>query len=121
MKGVDDAAAMGTWKMVDPDGNVFPCCIKTKLPIGNLLEDNLESILDSRVGDPVYEAISMGHPERMGLSHGWSVADFLEKSQTTTASGKEYRNLCVGCDRFHEEVLMASHDLVQLGAADPAA
>ena len=77
--------------------------------------------MESHVGDPVYEAISMGHPERMGLSQGWSVEDFLKKSVAKTASGKEYRNLCIGCDRFHEEVLMAGEGLVQLESANSAA
>ena len=47
----------------------------------------------------------MGHPERMGLSHGWNVAHFLEASRTTTPNGEAYRNLCIGCDRFHEQIL----------------
>jgi len=96
----------GSEVSIEPNGNVYPCCIKTKLPLGNLLEDDLESILDRHVGNPVYEAISMGHPERMGVQHGWSVETFLEKSTTRLASGREYRNLCLGCDRFHEEVLI---------------
>ena len=62
-------------------------------------------ILDSLVGDPVFEAISMGHPERMGLAHGWDVDTFLARSQTRTPGGLPYQNLCIGCDRFHEEVL----------------
>jgi len=41
----------------------------------------------------------------MGLSHGWSEADFIAKSRTLTPAGKIYQNLCVGCDRFHEQVL----------------
>lgn len=95
----------GSEVSVEPDGSVYPCCIKTALPVGNLVEEPLEAILDRLVGDPVYEAISMGHPERMGISHGWSVEKFLEKSETTLPSGRTYRNLCVGCDAFHREVL----------------
>ena len=90
---------------VEPDGSVYPCCIKTKRPIGNLLEDNLIDILDSLAGVPAYQAISTGHPERMGLSSGWSEAKFVAKSRALTPSGKIYRNLCIGCDRFHDEVL----------------
>ena len=95
----------GSEVSVEPDGAVYPCCIKTKLPIGSLLEDDLIAILDSLAGVPAYEAISMGHPERMGISHGWSEAEFVERSATTTPQGAPYRNLCIGCDRFHEEVL----------------
>lgn len=96
----------GSEVSVEPNGNVYPCCMKTQLAIGNLLEDKLEAILDRLVGNPVYEAISMGHPERMGIAHGWSVEKFLEKSTATLPSGRVYQNLCIGCDAFHREVLM---------------
>jgi hypothetical protein len=95
----------GSEVSVEPDGAVYPCCIKTKLPIGSLLEDNLIDILDSLTGVPAYEAITMGHPERMGLAHGWSEATFLERSRTHTPKGAQYQNLCIGCDQFHLEVL----------------
>ncbi|MBK5293112.1 MAG: radical SAM/SPASM domain-containing protein [Acidobacteriia bacterium] len=104
----------GSEVSVDPAGNVFPCCIKTKLPVGNLLEEPLLGILNRRQGNPVFEAISMGHPERMGLQHGWSVEKFFEKSRIELPSGGVYQNLCIGCDRFHEEVLGAG-TLVQIG------
>jgi len=95
----------GSEVSVEPTGDVYPCCVKTRLPVGNLLEAPLIEILDSLVGDSVYEAISMGHPERMGVQAGWSVDTFLAKSVMTTPGGRTYRNLCIGCDRFHEEVL----------------
>jgi hypothetical protein len=95
----------GSEVSIEPDGNVYPCCIKTKLPIGNLVEDELIDILDALRGDPVYEAISAGHPERMGEAHGWDTARFVEASRCTTPQGRPYQNLCIGCDRFHTEVL----------------
>lgn len=95
----------GSEVSIEPDGAVYPCCIKTKLPIGSLLEEDLIDILESLAGDPVFEAINAGRPERMGLAHGWSVADFVARSTTTTPGGHSYSNLCIGCDRFHEEVL----------------
>jgi MoaA/NifB/PqqE/SkfB family radical SAM enzyme len=95
----------GSEVSVEPTGDVYPCCVKTKRPIGNLLEDGLIDILDSLVGEPAFEAISMGHPERMGIAHGWSLETFLEKSRTTTPSGRPYQNLCIGCDAFHDEML----------------
>ncbi len=104
----------GSEVSIDPEGNVFPCCAKTRLPVGNVIEEPLLDILDRLRGNPVWEAISMGHPERMGISHGWSVEKFLEASTTTDAQGREYRNLCIGCDRFHDEVL-AKPELVTLG------
>ncbi len=96
----------GSEVSIEPNGNVYPCCMKTQLAIGNLLEEKLEAILDRLIGNPVYEAISMGHPERMGIFHGWSVDKFLDKSKTTLPSGRIYQNLCIGCDAFHREVLM---------------
>jgi hypothetical protein len=77
----------GSEVSIAPHGNVYPCCLKTLLPIGNLLTEKLEAMLERLIGNPVYEAITMGHPERMGLAHGWSVeldfqeADFPEGSQ----------------------------------------
>ena len=97
----------GSEVSVEPDGSVYPCCIKTRVPIGSLLEDDLIAILDSLAGEPACEAITMGHPERMGIAYGWSEATFVERSATSTPQGAPYRNLCIGCDRFHEEVLGA--------------
>ena len=104
----------GSEVSIEPTGNVYPCCRKTPLAIGNLLEEKLEAILDRLVGNPVYEAISMGHPERMGIAHGWSVETFLEKSTMTLPSGRIYQNLCIGCDAFHREKLDNQSHLVQL-------
>jgi hypothetical protein len=108
----------GSEVSIDPDGNVYPCCVKTKKALGNLLEQPLEAILASKRGNPMYEAISAGRPQEMGLKFGWSVERFLEKSRTTipdgTPDGRAYENVCVGCDAFHDEVLGAS-PLVQLG------
>jgi hypothetical protein len=105
----------GSEVSVEPSGGVYPCCIKTKAPVGNLLENKLDDILNGLLGNPVYEAISMGHPERMGIAHGWSVEKFLEKSRTVLPSGRAYQNLCIGCDAFHEEVLMFDKkELVQI-------
>ena len=95
----------GSEVAVDPSGAVYPCCLKTAAPLGSLLEEPLTAILDSLAGHPAFEALSGGRPERMGLALGWSVDAFLAASETTTPDGRPYRNLCVGCDRFHERVL----------------
>ncbi|MBL8227814.1 MAG: SPASM domain-containing protein [Bryobacterales bacterium] len=104
----------GSEVSVDPEGNVYPCCIKTRRPIGNLRERSLDQILASLQGHPVYEAISMGHPERMGVTYGWSVEKFFEKSRVVLPSGRDYQNMCIGCDRFHDEVLAPHPNLVQV-------
>ena len=96
----------GSEVSIEPNGNVYPCCIKTKAPIGNLLHDKLETIIERLIGNPIYEALSMGQPERMGISSGWTREKFLEKSTIKLASGQTYQNLCLGCDAFHAEVLM---------------
>lgn len=91
---------------IEPNGNVYPCCLKTKKPVGSLLEEPLEQILARLRGNPVYEAINRGEPQRMGLAHGWSVDRFLAESTTTRPDGSQYTNLCIGCDRFHESGLI---------------
>ncbi len=80
--------------------------MKTKLPIGNVATEPLEQILARHRGNPVYEAINAGLPQRMGLEYGWTEEHFLAKSRIILRSGAVYENLCVGCDRFHEEVLI---------------
>lgn len=97
----------GSEVSIEPDGSVYPCCLKTRAPLGNLTEEPLIDILESLADDPVYQAIDAGQPERMGLSLGWSEETFLEKSHTTDPRGRPYVNRCIGCDRFHEEVLGA--------------
>lgn len=63
----------------------------------------------------------MGHPERMGLSAGWTLETFLEKSKVLLPSGRTYQNLCIGCDRFHEEVLGPLLRAASDGAGTPRA
>ncbi|MDT8428310.1 MAG: SPASM domain-containing protein [Pseudomonadales bacterium] len=95
----------GSEVSIDPSGDVYPCCIKTAHPLGNLTEEPLHEILDSFAGHPALEAINAGKPERMGLNAGWSIEDFHIASKTTAPDGKPYANLCIGCDKFHREVL----------------
>ncbi len=94
----------GSEVSIDPNGDVFPCCLKTAAPLGNLCEERLDDILDSLVGHPALEAISIGHPERMGMAQGWDLDRFYEESRTTRPDGQPYRNLCIGCDRYFEKV-----------------
>lgn len=112
--GFLDAGLKGSEVSIEPDGSVYPCCLKTKLPVGNVSREPLEGILARLRGNPVYEAIHRGEPQKMGLAHGWSEETFREKSRTTLPDGRVYENLCVGCDRFHEEVLMAARGLVRI-------
>ncbi|MFI5015584.1 MAG: SPASM domain-containing protein [Hyphomicrobiales bacterium] len=95
----------GSEVAIEPTGDVYPCCLKTKHPLGNLTEERLTDILDSLAEHPAFQAINLGQPERMGSTLGWSVDRFLERCETVTPKGGTYRNLCIGCDAFHKEVL----------------
>ncbi len=108
----------GSEVSVEPDGLVYPCCIKTKLPIGSLLEEPLLEILELLADDPAYQAINAGAPQRMGLHLGWSEDDFIAKSRTVTPQGQPYENLCIGCDAFHAEVLAPTIEAARRRRAD---
>ena len=95
----------GSEVSIEPTGDVYPCCLKTRHPLGNVAEEKLTDILDSLACHPAFQAINLGKPERMGLAHGWSVDRFLQRCETQTPQGESYRNLCIGCDAFHAEVL----------------
>ena len=95
----------GSEVSVEPDGKVYPCCVKTKLPIGNLLEEPLIPILDSLADEPAYMAIDRGEPQTMGLAYGWGEARMRASAHTSLPDGSAYQNLCIACDRFHEAVL----------------
>lgn len=95
----------GSEVSIDPTGDVYPCCLKTAHPLGNLVEESLLSILDDLADHPAIQAINAGAPEKMGEFAGWSEAKFIEASKTTSPDGKPYQNLCIGCDSFHKEVL----------------
>lgn len=100
-----DLGQAGSEVSIDPDGNVYPCCLKTHHPVGNLLQEPLAALLQRLRGNPVFEAINAGQPEKMGLQHGWSVDRFLSASTATLPNGQPYANLCLGCDRFFREEL----------------
>ncbi len=95
----------GSEVSVDPDGAVYPCCLKTRAPLGWLTEERLEDILDSVAALPALQAIDAGEPWRMGEGDGWDAARFRAACRTTTPDGRAYENLCIGCDAFHDAVL----------------
>lgn len=104
-RGFLDHGFEGSEVSIDPGGDVYPCCLKTRRPLGNLVEEPLIDILDSLAEDPVFQALHRGEPQQMGLPLGISEADFLTRCQTTTPGGLPYANLCIGCDRVFEDVL----------------
>ncbi|HVO87823.1 MAG TPA: SPASM domain-containing protein [Casimicrobiaceae bacterium] len=95
----------GSEVSIEPDGSVYPCCVKTRMPIGSLVEDKLIDILDSLRDEPAYQALNRGDPAHMGLAYGWDEARLVAASHTTMPNGARYANLCIGCDRFHQAVL----------------
>ncbi len=87
---------------IEPDGSIYPCCLKTKAPLGSLAEERLEDILTSVAQLPAIQALNAGDPERMGEHDGLSRQDFKQLSIATDGKGREIANPCLGCDRYFE-------------------
>ena len=46
------------------------------------------------------------HPSaKTFLAYGWDEQKIIKASRTQLPDGTPYENLCIGCDRFHEQVL----------------
>ncbi len=95
----------GSEVAIEPDGSIYPCCLKTKAPLGSLAEERLEDILASVAELPAIRALNDGDPERMGEQDGLSRDDFKAISKATDGKGREVANLCLGCDRYFEATL----------------
>ena len=95
----------GSEVAIEPDGSLYPCCLKTKAALGSLAEEALIDILESVASLPAIQALNDGDPERMGGEGGWSREDFKARSVATDGKGREVQNMCLGCDRYFEEVL----------------
>ncbi|OYW83814.1 MAG: hypothetical protein B7Z22_11895 [Hyphomonas sp. 32-62-5] len=104
----------GSEVAIEPDGSVYPCCLKTKAPLSSHAEERLEDILASVASLPAIQALNAGDPEGMGLATGWSRQDFQARAVSTDGKGREVANACLGCDRYFEAHL--SHDLKVLRA-----
>jgi hypothetical protein len=92
---------------LEPDGAIYPCCLKTKAPLGSLAEERLEDILQSVATLPAIQALNAGDPEGMGLTSGWSREEFRQKAVATDGKGRQIANVCLGCDRYFDEHLSA--------------
>lgn len=95
----------GSEVAIEPDGSIYPCCLKTKAPLGNLTEEGLEDILTSVAALPAIQALNDGDPEGMGLGEGWTREHFQEQSKAKDGLGQDVANMCLGCDRFFEQIL----------------
>jgi hypothetical protein len=111
----------GSEVAIEPDGSVYPCCLKTGAALGKLTEERLTDILDSLKGHPAFEAINAGDPEAMGLASGWSREDYRAASHVTDPKGRAVANVCLGCDAYFkahlaEEIArIRSRRLAQIG------
>jgi MoaA/NifB/PqqE/SkfB family radical SAM enzyme len=97
----------GSEVSIEPNGNVYPCCLKTLAPIGNLTEETLEEIFTSVATLPAIQSLNQGEPDTMGLEKGWSAATFKEKSAVKDGKGRIVTNKCLGCDAYFKEHLSA--------------
>lgn len=95
----------GSEVAIEPNGSIYPCCLKTKAPLGNLTEESLVSILTSVASLPAIRALNDGDPERMGETEGWTREIFQKQSQAKDGLGNDIANMCLGCDRFFESSL----------------
>jgi hypothetical protein len=108
-----DHGAAGSEVAIEPDGSVYPCCLKTKAPLGNLTEERLLDVLDSLRDHPAFAAINDGDPERMGEAFGLSRADFHAAATQTDPTGRTVANVCLGCDAFFAERLGADLERIR--------
>ncbi len=92
---------------IEPDGSIYPCCLKTKAPLGSLAEETLYEIIASVAEMPAIQALNRGDPEAMGEAAGWSRDMFRAKSASVDGKGRTVSNACLGCDRFFEDGLSA--------------
>ncbi len=95
----------GSEVSIEPDGSVYPCCLKTASPLGNITQEPLIDMLRSLATEPALQAINKGGPAVMGETYGWSRDYFIVRSTATMPTGKTCSNLCIGCDAFFREEL----------------
>jgi len=89
---------------IEPTGDVYPCCIKTRRRSATLSTSRSSKASIRGPGARVrsdFDRSSRAHGPRLRLQH----RGFPRASRTRTPGGKPYANLCIGCDAFHEEML----------------
>lgn len=106
-KGFLRIGRAGSEVAIEPDGSVYPCCLKTRVPLGSLAEERLVDILESVARLPAIQALDRGDPEAMGLEAGWDRETFRRRSHAEDGQGRVVANSCLGCDAFFEETLGA--------------
>lgn len=80
----------GSKVAIEPNGNVYPCCIKTKAPLGNLTREPLEEILRRNIGDPSLRQ------SPWAVRNGWeSAADGAWKNSSRNRQQLFRRGVCI--------------------------
>ncbi|MEE8422639.1 MAG: radical SAM protein [Dehalococcoidia bacterium] len=74
----------------------YPCCPGTVEPLGDLTAESVESMLDRRRGDPVWEALNGGDPASMGVDDGFDREYALRRIE-------QLGSVCLWCDEFFAE------------------
>lgn len=86
---------------IEPDGSVYPCCLKTKAPLGKLTEEKLADILESVGTLAEIQAINRGDPAGMMESP----EAFRAISSAVDGASRTVENMCIGCDHYFERTL----------------
>ena len=96
----------GSEVSVEPDGDVYPCCVKTDAAAGQPARgrpDRDPRLAGRRAGlRGDHDGPPRAHGPGARLERG------RRSSRTRARRGptaRPYQNLCIGCDRFHEQVL----------------
>ncbi len=100
-----DHGQAGSEVAIEPDGSLYPCCLKTQAPLGNLTEERLTDILDDLRSEPAIMALDRGDPEAMGGADELSRATFRKRSVRVDPTGRKVANPCLGCDAYFRETL----------------
>jgi hypothetical protein len=93
---------------------VYPCCPMTCRPIGDVAREPLIAMLDRLAGNPVFQALNAGRPEKLGISYGLPEAHGIER---TAVLG----NHCLWCDEFfarHAPELLSGGGRTERGLVD---
>ena len=100
-----DFGQAGSEVAIEPDGSLYPCCLKTGSPLGNLTEERLTDVLDDLRAEPAILALNRGDPEAMGGADDLSRAGFRATSVRVDPKGRTVTNACLGCDAYFRETL----------------
>ena len=119
-----DYGHAGSEVAIEPDGALYPCCLKTQSPLGSLAEERLIDILDDLRAEPAIMALNRGDPEAMGEHDGMSRAAFRATSRRVDPKGRTIANPCLGCDAYFRATLgdvLRNRRAARLAAARPDA